>query len=277
MLNINPGKKGICKVCGRFSELSYEHVPPKSAFNNNKNYYISHINPLIKNRNAETFDELRKIDSKNITKKQGGIGFYSLCRNCNTNFGTWYVRAYSEWVKQSINYIEFIIKNPLDNFVVKIYPLRVLKQIVSMFFTLNYKEFSKEYPILKRFILSKESTEFDSRIRIFIYYNAIGGVLRYLPHNTILDLNLGEKPVNLSEIAFPPLGLVMTMNDGDVDPRLSEITFFSNFNYNQEVEMNQNLCILNTMIEFAGDYRTKVEIEIALKESKKFKENNPEI
>ena len=83
----NSIKRGICKVCGRLSELTYEHIPPKSAFNNNKHFYISLVNPLFENRDAETFEELQRVDPKYVIKKQGGIGFHSLCKSCNTNFG----------------------------------------------------------------------------------------------------------------------------------------------------------------------------------------------
>jgi hypothetical protein len=268
--------KGTCKVCGRVSELTYEHIPPKSAFNNNRHFYVSHVNPLFENRDAETFEELQRIDPKHIEKKQGGIGFYSLCKNCNTNFGTWYVRAYSDWIKQSINFFQFRLQNPHDDFVVKIYPLRVLKQIVAMFFTLNYRDFYKEYPILKRYLLSKDNIEIDPRIRIFSYFN-IQGVLRYEPHRTILDLNIGDNPAHLSEITFPPLGYVMLMNDGDVDKRLHEITYFSTFKYDDEIEIIQNFNTLPTTIGMAGDYRTKEEVEETLLRSKQFKEANPNL
>jgi hypothetical protein len=269
-------QKGNCRVCGRFTELTYEHVPPKSAFNNQRYHYKIHENPLFENKEAETFEDLKRIDPKKIEKKQGGIGFYSLCTNCNTNFGNWYVRAYSDWIKQSSNFFQFRSENQNDNFTVKIYPLRVLKQIIAMFFTLNHHEFYKDYPILKKYLLSKENMEIDPRIRIHSYYN-IQGDLLYEPHRVILDLNIGEKPVHLSEISFPPLGYVMVMNDGDVDSRLQDITYFSSYNYNEEVELNQNFNVLPTLIGMAGDYRTIPEINETLKTSKKFMDENRDI
>ena len=263
------GKKvkfGTCKICGNQGEITYEHVPPKSAFNKNNEFYTSRIHPLFENRNATTFEELTTIDKSKVKKEQGGIGFYSLCRVCNNNTGGWYGRAYVDWVKQSAKYFDHLMENgDASIFNVKFFPLRVIKQIVSMFISINYGGFIKDYPILKSFILQKQNKIFDNRIRIFTYYNLEGG-LRYEPNLTLYNIK-SNNALHLSEITFPPLGFLMVMNDGEVDNRLTEITSFINFNYEDEIELDQKMNIMPTHLRVVGDYRTKDEIQKSLDSS----------
>ena len=259
-------KKGVCKICGISGEVSYEHVPPKSAFNNNKDFYTARVHPLFEKRNATTFEELTKIDKSKVKKEQGGVGFYSLCKICNNNTGGWYGRSYVDWVKQSAKYFDHLRENNhTSDFNVKLFPLRVIKQIVSMFISINYVGFIKDYPALKSFILQKRNNVFDNRIRVFVYYN-LEGSLRYEPNLTLYNIQTSNA-LYLSEITFPPLGYVMVMNEGEVDNRLLEITRFVNFNYDDEIELNQQMNIMPTHLRVVGDYRTKDEIQKSLDSS----------
>jgi hypothetical protein len=257
----NKTKLGKCQVCSNTRQLTYEHIPPKSTYNNNKVYYTSNIHPLMDKRDAKTFDELTYFDKSKATKKQGGIGFYSICGACNNFFGTWYVRAYKDWVSQSVNYFSLSTLNDREEFKVTIQPLNVLKQIIAMFFSINDK-LSKLSPDLKAFILNKQSKELPSNIRIFIYYN-IEGVIRYEPNLVVGDFS-NNRVIIASEITFPPLGYVLVTNGENVDERLREITHFSKYELNEVVTIDQNLNILPTHIKFILDYRTKEEIELGL-------------
>jgi hypothetical protein len=61
-------RHGICHLCGREDRLSYEHVPPRAAFNSR---------PLV----ATALDELLGM-SGNLPKGQifqRGAGAYTLC------------------------------------------------------------------------------------------------------------------------------------------------------------------------------------------------------
>lgn len=84
-------KIGICRLCGVKTELTFEHIPPKKSFNRNTGYTISHV--------GEAIEALENESSFNPTKKQGGIGNISLCKECNEFLGLNYVDAYTDWVK----------------------------------------------------------------------------------------------------------------------------------------------------------------------------------
>jgi hypothetical protein len=253
---------GVCRVCGRNAQLTFEHVPPKSTYNNNHYYYTTHVHPLLDKKDARTFDELTSFDKSTAKKNQGGIGIHSLCGICNNLFGTYYVRAYKEWITKSMEFFTLESELERSKFEVKIQPLNVIKQIIAMFFSINIK-FSKLYPELKSYLLNKEAYNLPEGIRVFVYYNFIGEV-RYEPFTVIGKFDINSEIIQASEITFPPMGYVLVLNGKNVDSRLHEITFFSNYKLGEVVTVSQKLNILPTYIKHILDYRTKDEIEQGL-------------
>lgn len=47
---------GICHICGKYGKLSYEHIPPQSAFNNRKRKMSTRIN--TKTGKIDVFSEI---------------------------------------------------------------------------------------------------------------------------------------------------------------------------------------------------------------------------
>jgi hypothetical protein len=54
------------------------------------------------------------------------------------------------------------------------FPLRVLKQIVIMFFSASHEGFNRAYPELVKFCLNKEYHYYPENLRIYSYYNPSG-------------------------------------------------------------------------------------------------------
>lgn len=262
MSNKSKTRIGICRACSKKTELTFEHIPPKSAFNNNRFYYTTNVHPLFEKKDAKTFEELTSFDKSKAKKNQGGIGVYSLCGMCNNFFGTWYVRAYKDWINQSFTFFNKENEVDRDNFNVKIQPLNVFKQILSMFFSIN-KTLAKQFPELKLFLLKKENNVLPDGIRLFIYYN-FEGVVRYEPDCFVGNFSQNNEIIHASEITFPPIGYVLVLNGQNVDNRLTEITYFAKFELNEIVSIPQKLNFLPTHLKVILDYRTVNEIEQGL-------------
>jgi len=64
----------------------------------------------------------------------------------------------------------------------------------------------------------------------------------------------------MSEIVFPQLGYMMTIDSRPPDDRLFEITHFARFDYSQFEVMELRLPVLPTHLWIPGDYRTREEI-----------------
>jgi hypothetical protein len=258
---------GYCRICGKECKLTYEHIPPKGAFNNNKHFYTSTVNPLHNSKSTD-FRELTEIDLKTAKKQQGGIGFYTLCSSCNNSTGSWYAEEYIRWVyfcRLHLHNQNYAPSTPLK---FPIYPLKIIKQIIAMFLSLNYREASITYPSLKNYILHKESNKLDPAIRIFVYYNTEGKV-RYIANNVIGHFN-DSSTYHVSEITFPPIGLVMSIGTGKPEKELTEITWFNSYKYDELINYSQLFNLLPTHLNVPCDYRTEEEIRKALKDAEKY-------
>lgn len=243
-------KYGHCVICGKYKKLTKEHVPPKKAFNNHR-YSIN----LIKD--SSPFSEpIRK------KYQQGGISFFTLCEKCNNNTGSWYADAYVDWCLFGMDILRRSKGKPSLHYFNKIYPLRIIKQIIVMMFSLNENEFREINPYLERFVLNKELNHLPDEYDVYVYYN-LEGHPRYHGY-TALSQN-GKMSV-FCEFTYPPYGFVLTLqNMPPPNNRMTKITYFSDFQYDTEWDID--LCInpLATWLGYIpGDYRSKEEIQKAL-------------
>ena len=259
-------KYGTCKICGFEGELSYEHIPPKKAFNNKTFYTLTNEEVLKLDRSCDFSTEAIK-KQKLGQIKQGGIGRHTICHKCNNNTGSWYGSDYVNWVHQVMYILLKANGKPTLYYPTFFYPLRVIKQIFTMFFSVNYDGFRLDHPELVKFILNKESRFLSPRYKVYVYYNIVG-FNRYLGYSIIGDI---AKRTNykLSEITFPPLGFVMTIDSDRPDKRLADISFFSKYKYNDWTDFYQRYNVLPTHLpHIAADYRTKGEIDRDILKSK---------
>ena len=240
---------GTCHICGEQTKLSFEHVPPQAAFND-RPIVLAHIEKLIKKE-----DDLDNFSGKT---HQRGAGGYTLCEKCNSLTGGWYGSDFVDWTYQVAKVLLNAKGEPSLYYLFRIFPLRVIKQIVCMFFSTNGEKFREAQQNLVRFVLNKESRFLDPHIRIYCFYSpsarsrhsGVAGVLNFHAHSQKI----------ISEIIFPPMGYVMSLNRIKPDERLFDITFFSRYQYNDWKEFGLRLPSLPIYTYFPGDYRSKKQV-----------------
>ncbi|QNA44516.1 hypothetical protein [Lacibacter sediminis] len=251
--------QGYCSLCGSFCELTFEHVPPRSAFNKKTRYKIVPFEKVLKSENILEANFSAKIE-------QGGLGYYSLCNKCNNFLGLNYVKSYSAY---SNSFIEFAKKTQFNFFSLTMHDFeaaKVLKQIVSMFLSLNSWDFAKENPDLREYVLNPESKNLPQKIRVFSYLNSEGQI-RTSTFSVIGNLK-SSATILASEITFPPLGHVMTIDFKGHLPNHFELTEFKNVSHNELITTDFNLYRLPTYLPFPLDYRQKTEIEDVIQKNK---------
>jgi hypothetical protein len=239
---------GVCHLCGTNGPLSFEHVPPKRAFNNKR---------VIKAK----FQEVIGLGPDAQIKgqfQQKGAGGYTLCPKCNNDTGSWYGSNFVDWCYQGLDILVRTGGNPSLIYINYLCPLRILKQIVTMFASTCSYDFGKYHPELVRFVLDPKRMYLSPKYRFFVYYN-IEGIFRCTGISASLKID-SHKITALSEISFPPYGYVMTIDSDPPDVRLIEITHFSKYRYGDFVVAPLKLHVLPTHLYFPGDYRTKDEI-----------------
>lgn len=67
---------------------------------------------------------------------------------------------------------------------------------------------------------------------------------------------VGYKPIVMSEIAFPPFVYVMTIDSPPPDDRLTDISWFSRYDYNEFDIVYPKFNVLPINYYLPGDYRT---------------------
>jgi len=254
-------QKGTCHICGQTGFLSFEHIPPKSAYN--KKTLVQY--------NLE--DKIRKANVKG-RKIQGGVGAYTLCETCNNDTGSWYASEYVRWASIGYDTLKILHKDhklfgdkhELAVVFKEVYPLRFLKQVVVLFFSVSSgpNGLSKNYPKLAEFVLDKESTDLPDGFRFFIRLFESPSVRRMpiagkitVAFNKSPDGQLTNlRPVSsnvFSEITHRPFALVMTM-DGEDFSDATEITSFKEHSYNTQVDLPLTLKVSRKTSHYPVDY-----------------------
>jgi hypothetical protein len=258
----DPGEP--CHLCGETKTMTKEHVPPRSAFNKQRWVAGDPMDAL----------DLPPGETPPGEVRQGGISFPTLCKACNTLTGNLYGNAYKRWAYGGRHWLDQIPEGEFipdgknahvtaknTNF------LRVMKQIVSMFMSVNpigfrRKEIGEQ---LARFVLDPAVQGVPDGIRVFMYLNR-EGESRYLPFMVKGDLTTGDICA-VSEITFPPYGYLMTYNCQPPDERLLEITEFANAG-DGTATLEASLFLLPTHAFIVpGDYRPLSEVNVAFERS----------
>ena len=242
--------EGVCHLCGEHCVLSFEHVPPEKAFNDKPAFLI----PFEEAIHLGPDDEPQSRPKK----QQRGMGGFTLCESCNNNTGSWYGGHFVQWSYDAAMLLERSDGKPTLHYPYYIYPLPILKQIISLFLSVNSPRMQRKHSELAHFVLNKEVKYLNPRYRFFAYYTTEGRP-RQLPFGRMYDIFTDTDPY-LSEITTFPFGYVMTIDSKTPDSRLFDISHFSRYEYDEFVVLSLRFAVLPTHVTVPGDYRTKEEI-----------------
>jgi len=249
---------GQCHICGKQELLSFEHVPPQAALNKNKMLMMQGVEIIGK--------ETPNWISNGKTKEpfQGGIGEYTLCNSCNNNTGAWYGRHFVNFVnyglKNTIN-VQKHNKQILEVRFLNVNPLMVIKQILAMFFSINFSTFSNCNRQLRDLLLEKNKRYINTSTYSIGIYVLVGDVGRRIGLSGITDIFKHESRT-LSELCHPPFGYVLEINPSRTNKSpYCDITYFANdFEPNSIRDFTLQIPVLESNSIYPADYRTKEEI-----------------
>lgn len=256
---------GKCALCRRECELTFEHIPPRAALN---------WKP-VKNVSGENFigTERKPWDIANLpyTNLQRGLGRYSLCNECNNNTGSWYGEEYLRMAKAAYKMIAVRKEDPIESFVIKnFYPQRFIKQVVSMFCSINNCDDARMQP-LREFVLDRNSTNLDkSKYKICMYFTESALLKQNGLSVTVNLFDAGIVAMAISEITAFPLGFLLYFDPIDEwEYRGIDITSFGTAQYDWHYDLEVPIIVFEVNSWITGDFRTKEEIETCIEESKK--------
>lgn len=240
----------LCRLCGDYKKMSFEHIPPKKAFNNNQQLLRTMENHFSGN---------------SCSKFPRGLGRYSLCVDCNNRTGALYAKAFINWTKQGFDFLDMVGEEKLLSLPYYIQPLNVIKQIMTMAIGMSDEMSIDANKEIRQFIVNRRQNDLPPSYRVFVYYS-VKGQIRFSSGMAILDINGGGSDHVLAEVALPPFGYAITKPVGNrkslaESKGLYEITWFSKFRFNEWTQVHLRIPTRETNFPSPLDYRNKYGIE----------------
>jgi len=245
---------GECHICGKYGELTFEHIPPKMAFNWQRAKIYNGYEAINKSKGEK---------AKYINSQQG-MGRYSLCQSCNNNTGTWYAQTYCDF---AMDVIKSIHKSPtlehgdIVQYKFKKCPaLQVVKQIIAMFCSqLPYQEVHRLG--FDTLLLEKESNEVKRELfdlRMYLTSSEVGAYMSGLT-SVILKNNDSFDTVNVSELCAYPFGFILNLSPEIPVAHGGSIMDMFNMKYDDNCDFELSLMYLEK-------YSTKLPLPLVFKE-----------
>jgi hypothetical protein len=245
---------GKCYLCGTEGPLTFEHVPPRAAFNDAPAV-------LVEFQEALSCGPGQQPKTRRIQRR--GFGSYTLCPRCNNNTGSWYGPAFVEWCQKGWQILAQSHGAPSFLYASEVSPLRIVKQVLVMFCSVSGPDFTSCNPTIRQFLLDRERRYLDPKFAVYVYYCA-QGVVRMWGPSAILSFDSSAERLRkkslMAEIVFPPYGYVLTIDSQPPDLRLTDISYFAGCGFDDRIIFGRNLCVLPTHLALPGDYRTEQEI-----------------
>jgi hypothetical protein len=233
----------VCRLCGLTKALTFEHVPPRAAFNKFPRFYPPAQEVLARETQGTPL-------SGNVTLEPRGAGAYTLCADCNGRCSR-YAQHFIEW---AIAWSEAMDAQSTGNLVTlsrRIRRGRIMKQILAMFLSANPPDFGRINSEVRRYVKNAEETGLPPKLRIF------AGLTRTLDARQagITGFIGGDgRRATFSEIAFAPFVFMMTVSSTPPDERLVEITFLAQSGWNERQDTTLTLPVVEFSSAVPGLY-----------------------
>jgi hypothetical protein len=265
---------GKCALCGKKEKLTFEHIPPRAAFNSTPAKPVSSVE-MLKKRNDNKERMPWDTDGLRYQNQQQGMGRYSLCHTCNNNTGSWYGDAYIYFANVAHDAICNCSDSDANGITFQgVYPLRFVKQVLSMFCSICDPGAPALEPI-RKFVLDKDAVGLDkSKYKLCMYFtnSTIYKQTGYIV--SMKSTSAGMEMMALSEITAYPFGFILYF-----DPTESwhyhgiDITPLVDYGYNDicDISMLWKVEEMNDIIP--ESYRSKDQIKQCIKNNMERCEN----
>jgi len=212
----------LCHICRRREANSKEHLPPRSV-RNRGTVEIDYIDGKISNGVSHL-----------TTMSPDGFWLRSLCAKCNNSTGSKLVGAYAQFVDEVAKPSELVDDSGLALVHLRnIYPRRIVKQMFSMFLSAQNKASLPEWDGLRRFVRIRDEPLPEGSPRVFLYMN-VSSRGRIVPWCALSEIRTSRTPVGLSEISWPPLGIIFLDGADDWVPGMAEVTEWAGCRFSEQ-------------------------------------------
>ncbi len=237
---------GPCWLCSEIRELTEEHTPPRSAFNNH-DILLQSVDRLT--------EQLGRVIWQ--SEMVHGWTVHSLCGECNNKSGGQYGSHYAEFIKDVAEKVDKVDEGDTISVVVH-RPLSILKQVMMNFVTANGPHFVQTHLWTRKFLRSSRNKDFPENW--YVYAFAVKGTSgRKSGVGGFYDLI--QKRINVvAEFTFWPLGTVLAFQPMD-DYRLAPIHQYAKYEYtDSRARLILDLPVNPAASAYPVDFRSKEQI-----------------
>lgn len=250
---------GICQLCLTEGPLSFEHVPPQAAINDQRMETGTIIHWLQRDASGP---RLRR------TIQQGGSGFHSLCSACNSRTGSWYASELTRWVHGALAALPGLppiaeMNRELNDHtvvlqIIGVRPLAFIKQIATMLLAVNDVDFARRNTELREFVLDRNRVGLPAEIQVYLALY-LGPISRCSGLQSKQDVSTGEIHVT-SEIAHPPFAYVASFDEPSPLLPRGNITGFCDVPYTTRATAEIELLLGFGHTPYPADLRTAAQV-----------------
>ena len=247
---------GTCAICSLDKELTHEHIPPQSVGNTKDVRPYGLFDSLLKN---QSYDD--KTGLKWDGGHQNGFKKNTLCESCNPRTGSWYGVAFRDFIDKIRPIVTVHNAKPgqvAEGIIKDIYPLRIIKQILSMFCSINNLDTGIDD--LRKFVYEKEASLKLDDMRVYMYIQPYNDV-KIIPFQTqIISSTDRSKLECMSEICYSPFGFILSCGIPRISNELVDISEFTEQTYDCKCVWQATIPVKERNLPFVGDFRSKDEI-----------------
>lgn len=185
-----------------------------------------------------------------LEESNNGFWVLALCPSCNSKTGFRYGSAYANFVSQvsksaGIEDLKGNVYVHLED----VYPVRVLKQMFSMFLCAMPQRSMPAWQKIRNFVLQRDANLPSDAPHVYLYKN-ISRVGRIAPPCGISELFTSRGPILVSEISWPPVGIIFCDPPDDRFKDMEDVTSWGQYNFKQK----KNLVIKLPQLRITTDH-----------------------
>jgi hypothetical protein len=217
-----------CRLCGTSDDLSFEHVPPKSAFNRDRAEMLGLDAWLEREKSTAR-------PGRRGTISQRGSGVRTLCRTCNSRAGRLYVPEMARWVRNALCDNREVVDEAdtavstlgIGLNIKEVRPGRFVKQMVTMLLAIAPSSIPEGYPGLAAYARDPGVTAFPDGMSLYRNFY-LGPISRFVGSAAVVR-ETAKATYAVTELAYPPFAYALVMGEPADAPALPycDITSFA--------------------------------------------------
>lgn len=251
---------GTCHLCLKEGPLSFEHVPPRAAFNSSRVDVGGLEHWLARTQGGPALR--RQI-------QQGGGGMRCFCAECNNNTGSWYAAELTGWVYAAVGVMSNLppiaeMDRETEPHVAgmrfrQVRPLAFIKQIATMVLAVNGVGFAERHPELREFVLDRDRQGLPDGMQMYLSLY-LGPNSRLSGVQAKLNAETGERFL-MSEVAHPPFAYLTSFDEPSPILPTGNISEFADVPYTARADVEIEMLVGFGHTIYPSDYRTMAQIE----------------